>query len=257
MADTQDKKRLVFISYGGKIDAKIAELLCEFLQQYLGYTESVYCTATKDNKTATPYGEDFSKSYMQNIYESKIFIPLLSDNYMISKTALIEMGAAYALGKKFIPFLVSGCDYDKLQPLYNVRSQEMHRIEEFEGFLKAMQEIGNSLGGTTHLSDEKCKNLIREIKKLKTDYKTNIFKQKQISFSCNKLFKDKQEFEKFLDKLRKRKIVDINITSYISGEVKCDFYFKDSKNVSDVISVLEELGYNDTEYKFTELNGRL
>ena len=139
-------ERLAFISYGGSIDAQIAALLCDFLSDFLGYKTAVYCTASHDNRVAAPYGDDFSTSYMKNISEAKVFIPLLSENYMQSKTTLIEMGAAYALGKKFIPFLVSGCDYGKLQPLYNIRNNDMYAIDNRFGLKKALEEINLVLG---------------------------------------------------------------------------------------------------------------
>lgn len=255
MSDIPDK-RIAFISYGGSIDAQIANLLCDFLVDFLGYKTAVYCTASHDNRMAAPYGDDFSDSYMNNIKEAKVFIPLLSENYLQSTTTLVEMGAAYALDKKFIPFLVSGCDYGKLQPLYNIRNNDMYAIDDRIGLKKAMEEINIVLGTSNPVSEDKCKELIRKIKQLKTGYKTNISKQKKIKFVCNKLFSNNVEYKAFIDELGKRKIIDIGITNYTHAKVcECSFYFKDTKNVSDLVSFLEEQGYSDDEYSFIEIEG--
>lgn len=254
--DAHEQKRLVFISYGGNIDASIAKLLCEFLEDLLGYKTAVYCTATNDNSTATPYGNDFSKSYMFNIKEAQVFVPLISENYMQSYTALIEMGAAYALDKKIIPFLVSGCDYNKLYPLYNIRNYEMHSIVDFDGFTKAMREICAFLKIGGGLSDEKSRDFIQKVSNLQTEHKTNVYKQKQIKLSCEKLFSDTNVYEEFIARLGREKIIDINVTNYIHDKIfECIFYFKDGKNVSDLIELLKKLGYSDGEYTLTLIGG--
>lgn len=249
-------ERLAFISYGGSIDAQIAALLCDFLSDFLGYKTAVYCTASHDNRVAAPYGDDFSTSYMKNISEAKVFIPLLSENYMQSKTTLIEMGAAYALGKKFIPFLVSGCDYGKLQPLYNIRNNDMYAIDNRFGLKKALEEINLVLGAPNPISEEKCNALIRDIKQLKSGYKTNISKQKQIKFVCKKLFSNNDAYDSFINELGERKIIDIGITNYTHEKVfECSLYFRDTKCVSDLIAFLDEKGYLDDEYSLIELEG--
>lgn len=249
-------ERLAFISYGGSIDAQIAALLCDFLIDFLGYKTAVYCTASHDNRVAAPYGDDFGTSYMKNISEAKVFIPLLSENYMQSKTTLIEMGAAYALSKKFIPFLVSGCDYGKLQPLYNIRNNDMYAIDNRFGLKKALEEINHVLGEPNPISEEKCNALIREIKQLKSGYKTNISKQKQIKFVCKRLFSNNDTYDSFINELGERKILDIGITNYTHEKVsECSLYFKDTKCVSDLIAFLDEKGYLDNEYSLIEIEG--
>lgn len=255
MLNTSDE-RLAFISYGGSIDRPIAALLCDFLSDFFGYKAAVYCTASNDNRSATPYGDDFSTSYMKNISEAKVFISLLSDNYIQSTTALIEMGAAYALGKKFIPFLVSGCDYGKLQPLYNIRNNDMYAIDNRFGLKKALEEINLVLNLPNPISEEKCNSLIYNIKQLKSGYKTNISKQKQIEFVCKKLFLNNDIYNSFIDELGKRKILDIGVTNYTYDKVlKCILYFKDTKSVADLIGFLDEKGFLDEEYSLIEIEG--
>lgn len=255
MANKLDK-RLSFISYGGSIDAEIAGILCDFLIDFFGYKSSVYCTASKDNRNATHYGDDFSDSYMNNIKEASIFIPLLSANYMQSSTALIEMGAAYVLDKKLIPFLISDCGYEKLQPLYNVRNNDMYSITNKLGLRKALEEINIVLGTSYPISEDKIKKFIQNIKGLKSGYKTNILQHKQIKFVCKKLFDNIENYNVFVNELGKNKILDICITNYTQGEVvECSLYFKDSKNVSDLVPFLEEQGFLDNEYSFIEIEG--
>ena len=190
---------------------------------------------------------------MKNISDSQIFIPLLSENYLQSKTTLVEMGAAYALNKRFIPFLVSGCSYEKLQPLYNIRNNDMYAIDNYLGFRKALEEINEILGHHT-ISEEKCRTFINKIIELKTGFQTNIAKQQQIKLDCKRLFSNNDEYKKFVAELGKRGIIDICITNYTHDKVfECSFYFKESKNVSDLVAFLETRGFKDKDYSFSEI----
>lgn len=250
-----DKKRLAFISYGGTIDAKIANLLCEFLEGFFTYKAAVYCTASDDNRVGAPYGEDFSDSYMNNIKAAQVFIPLLSQNYLHSTTTLVEMGAAYALGKTIIPFLVSGCDYGKLQPLYNIRNNEMYAIDNQQKFRKALERINTVLGTSNAISEDKVKSLIRDIKLLKSGYKTNISKHQQIKFICDDLFLKKDRYETLISNLGKENILDICITDYVDNKVReCRLYFKEKKSVGDLVAYLDGTGFSD-KYDFAEIEG--
>ena len=247
------EKRLAFISYGGSIDAKIANLLSEFLVDFFSYKGAVYCTASDDNRVSAPYGEDFSDSYMSNIMKSEVFIPLLSENYLHSTTTLVEMGAAYALGKTFIPFLVSGCDYSRLCPLYNIRNNDMYAIDNQQKFKKALERINMILGTSNSISEDKIRGLIRDINQLKSGYKTNILKHQQIKFICNELFSKKEKYETFISNLGKENILDICITNYADEKVQeCRLYFKDSKSVSDFVVFLDGSGFSDN-YDLAEI----
>lgn len=247
--------RLAFISYGGSIDGKIAKLLCEFLCSFFPYRAAVYCTASNDNEIGAPYGEDFSNNYMENIRNARVFIPLLSENYLQSTTALIEMGAAYVLNKTFIPFLVSGCDYGKLQPLYNIRNRDMYDIDDFSKLRKALEKINSELDMSNSISEDKIKNFIQDIKGLKSEYRTNISKRKRIKFICSDLFQQREEYEDFIKKLKEESMLDICITKYVANKVEeCRLYFKDSKYVSDLINYFDETGFQKN-YSFVEIEG--
>ena len=246
-----EQKKKIFISYGGNIDSKIAILLCDFLIDFLGYKNSVYCTASKDNMVSTPYGDDFSASYMENIREADIFIPLLSGNYLESKTTLVEMGAAFALNKKFIPFLVSGCDYEKVLPLYNIRNNDMYEIDNFAGLKKAIEEINRTLGTFNPTSEDKQRKFINNIKNLKTGNTTNISKKKEVEFICRNIFENIIEYQIFIKELGKKKMIDICITHYYNEKIiNCYLYFKSNKNVSDLIYFLDEKGILEKTYIF-------
>lgn len=247
--------RLAFISYGGSIDSKIASLLCEFLGEFFSYKAAVYCTASNDNKIGAPYGEDFSDNYMENIRQAKIFIPLLSEHYLQSTTTLIEMGAAYALDKVFVPFLVSGLDYSKLQPLYNMRNRDIYAIDELPKLKKALEKINLELHQSNPISDEKIRKFVYEIKKLKTGYQTNISKHKQIKFVCRDLFQQRDAFENFIRQLGAKSILDICITKYKDDKaLECRLYFKDAKSVSDLTNYLDRIGFS-YNYSLAEIEG--
>ncbi len=254
MADEKDD-RLVFISYGGAIDAEIAKKLYEFLSILLRSDKAVYCTAVVNGSSGAVYGEDFAESYISNIKKAKIFIPLLSENYMHSPTALTEMGVA--LGdddKKLIPFLVSDGDYGMLQPMYNIRNRELHDICDLYGLKKALHEIGHKLDREFEVNDDRCLKLIEQIDQLKTGYKTAISKNKQISIVSPRIQENKEKYQEIIEDLGQENILDICITVYKDDRItESRLYFKETKTVADLISYFNKNNIPETDYVLKEI----
>lgn len=238
-------KNLVFISYGGSIDKEIAKIIAEYLMQLLG-SEAVYCTALLNNTNGPAYGEDFSESYMKNIQDTTVFIQLLSPNYLCSPTALIEMGAAYALGKAILPFIVAGSDYSQLQRLYNARNREMFSIEDKKGVRKALHNLENILDKHFEIEEENIQALINNIKKLDVQKRTLLSKSKELMFDCKELFKDPKKYQDILNGLAREKIISICVNKLEHDEiVMSNIFLYDNKTIEDLRNVLEEKGIKD------------
>lgn len=241
------EEKLVFISYGGNIDNEIAKLLAEYLIKLIG-RESLYCTALLNNTNGPAYGEDFAESYMKNIRDTKVFIQLLSPNYLSSPTALIEMGAAYALGKHIFPFIVSGGDYSQLQRLYNARNREMFSIENKKGVIKALHSLETVLDKHFEIEDDDVQVLLNKIKELDTQRRTLLSKSKEFSLICKKLFENPKNYQEIINSLGRKKIINICVNKLEEEQiVSSSIYLYDNKTIEDLRNALEEKGIKDFE----------
>lgn len=241
------EEKSVFISYGGNIDKGIAKLLAEYLVKLIG-RESVYCTALLNNTNGPAYGEDFAESYMKNIKDTKIFIQLLSPNYLGSPTALIEMGAAYALGKHIFPFIVSGGDYSQLQRLYNARNREMFSIENKKGVIKALHSLESILDKHFEIDEDDVYALLNKIKALDTQKRTLLSKSKELSFVCDGLFANPEGYQEIINWLGRKKIINICVNKIEENKiVSSNIYLYDNKTIEDFRNALEDKGIRDFE----------
>lgn len=230
----------VFISYGGNIDKPIAKLLADYLVKIIG-KDCIYCTAIMSNTNSVKYGEDFVESYMKNIGEAQVFIQLLSPSYLNSQTALIEMGAAYALHKSIIPFIISGGDYSQLQNLYNVRNREMYHLENKKGFKKAITQLAEVLGETINTDDEEIQELIKKVKDLDSKKRTLLAKNSECSFVCKDLFDNPIDYIGLIDSLGRKKIINICVNKIYNNIVESSsIYLYGNKTVEDFRNVIEE-----------------
>lgn len=246
-------KKIIFISYGGNIDQEIAKLLCNYLINSTGNKDMVFCSAIQDNNIGTPYGEDFVNAYSDSLANAKIFIPLISENYFDSKTAMIELGAAFILKKTMIPFLVSGCNYEKIIPLFNLRNRDLYQIDNKDAFEKAINRISEKLSEekiTFTINSSSQEEIIDNIRKLKTNEKTEIKNTKEVFFESTILFNDTPKYNNFIKVLGDFKIVEICISKINNNKlVECRLYLKKSKKIDDVITVLKDIGISDYKFK--------
>lgn len=96
-------KPKIFISYSRK-DSAYAELLSDLLQEK-GYDTWTWAAWT-DKKVNI--GENWREVIESQLKNANVVVSLVSSDYFNSEFSLIELGAAYGLGKKIVPILLSG-----------------------------------------------------------------------------------------------------------------------------------------------------
>lgn len=106
--DSRYKRKGIFISHQSK-DLDIVESLIKYLKHGIGVRrQDIFCTSKNlGTRTVEPGEKLYDKLQDELSNNTKIFIAVISDNYMQSKICLMELGAAWGLGCDVIPMIVS------------------------------------------------------------------------------------------------------------------------------------------------------
>lgn len=109
--DSRYKKKSIFISHQSK-DLDIVESLIKYLKNGMDVSrQNIFCTSKNlGTRTVEPGEKLYDKLQDELSNNTKIFIAVISDNYMQSKICLMELGAAWGLGCDVIPMIVSKND---------------------------------------------------------------------------------------------------------------------------------------------------
>jgi hypothetical protein len=110
IAEVEPFRRL-FISFAGQ-DEALAEALADLLHRGCRVPEElITCTAWNDIEG----GEDIQEHLRMALRESALVLPLVSKNFYNSFYAVLELGAAWQLGKPILPVLVPPMGVDNLK----------------------------------------------------------------------------------------------------------------------------------------------
>lgn len=106
--DSRYERKGIFISHQSK-DLDIVESLIKYLKHGIGVRrQDIFCTSKNlGTRTVEPGEKLYDKLQDELSNNTKIFIAVISDNYMQSKICLMELGAAWGLGCDVIPMIVS------------------------------------------------------------------------------------------------------------------------------------------------------
>ena len=107
----------VFISYSSK-NKELIDSFKDFLVLGMGVEKkNIFCTIDQENLAS---GEPFIEKIREELQECGAVISVITEEYLQSKFCLIEMGAAWAMGKKFFPMIT--VPYEQLQdtPIYKL-----------------------------------------------------------------------------------------------------------------------------------------
>ena len=119
----------VFISHASKdkaiVDAFVDELLVGALAVQV---KDIFCTSTDGTKITS--GEDWRNEIRDNLKAAKITFLIVTQNYKESESCMNEMGAAWVLSGKTIPFIVEPVDYHSVGVLQDVRQIEKLQDEK-------------------------------------------------------------------------------------------------------------------------------
>jgi hypothetical protein len=84
-------------------------------------------------------GENWEDAILKNLRESPVILLLMSENLKDSKNSLVELGAAFGLGKKIIPISISDSMEDSLGVFEKQEMVDGKKLNK-EGLFKLIEE---------------------------------------------------------------------------------------------------------------------
>jgi hypothetical protein len=106
------KMASIFISHA-VVDAKLAELLVDFLKEAIGVpSDEIFCSSLPDH--AIPFGEDFNAYIRSKIEAPKLVLLLMTPAYLDSAFCMMELGAAWSRGHNALPIVVPPVKFDMI-----------------------------------------------------------------------------------------------------------------------------------------------
>lgn len=128
---------LIFISHSSK-DALIVKAFVDKILKLSLKIESdqLFCTSLDENSIRS--GEDFRDAIKQKLQQASLVILIISENYRTSEVCLNEMGAAWVLSNKVVPFIVPPIDYTSVGFIHE--PNQLLKINKKENLLKFIDE---------------------------------------------------------------------------------------------------------------------
>lgn len=115
---SDDTAAKIFVSHSSKDEGLVRDFVDRILLLGLNMqNEDIFCTSIEGMDIKS--GEDFRNKIKQQLKESEIIIQLITENYKQSEVCLNEMGAAWVLNAKVIPFIVEPIRYDNVGFIHN------------------------------------------------------------------------------------------------------------------------------------------
>jgi hypothetical protein len=103
----------IFISHASD-DAALVEAIIQLIEGGIGIrSDQIFCTSLEEQ--GIPPGVDFKDHIKAQLGEAKIVLAVVSPQYYNSAFCMCELGATWALTKKFVPLLVPPLDHTDLR----------------------------------------------------------------------------------------------------------------------------------------------
>ena len=110
--DTAHKSRKFFISHSSNDKIVVDAFVKEILMLGCGFKyDDIFCTL---DTTSIRTGDDFREEIVKNMRECDYVLLFISENYNQSDVCKNEMGAAWALGKRVLPFVLPGISFSQM-----------------------------------------------------------------------------------------------------------------------------------------------
>lgn len=233
----------IFISFSFN-DEMFALELSKLLKKICKDDKIVYCVAENNNYNAVKYGEDFSEDFIKNVKDCRIFIPLLSSNYLLSISSIIELGVALGTDKQILPLLLPESNYQDFDKIYNLRNRDFYSIEQHNKFKKFLGMIREELNIIDY--DEKDVNgFFNIINMIKKTYFLNITNNSQCTLFCEDIITESQG-KMFEKKIIKENLVESIVCLKEKGKiVKYHLYMYPGKKVLELKQFMEKNEYKN------------
>lgn len=144
---TAERPRRLFISFAGE-DEALADALTHLLLRGCRIPEElITCTAWKDIKG----GRDIQEELRDAVSESALVLCLVSENYLQSFYAVLELGAVWGQRKTFIPVFVPPTKEDEVPAVLS--SRKAYFLEERTSLDNLGAELQEQLGTEPRIGD--------------------------------------------------------------------------------------------------------
>ena len=112
VVDSIHKSRKFFISHSSSDKDIVNAFVKEILMLGCGFKyDDIFCTL---DTTSIRTGDDFREEIVNNMRECDYVLLFISENYNQSDVCKNEMGAAWALGKRVLPFVLPGISFSQM-----------------------------------------------------------------------------------------------------------------------------------------------
>ena len=107
-----NNKKKFFISHSSSDKDIVNAFVKEILMLGCGFKyDDIFCTL---DTTSIRTGDDFREEIVKNMRECDYVLLFISENYNQSDVCKNEMGAAWALGKRVLPFVLPGISFSQM-----------------------------------------------------------------------------------------------------------------------------------------------
>ncbi|MBS5062168.1 MAG: toll/interleukin-1 receptor domain-containing protein [Hungatella hathewayi] len=139
----------VFISHAAK-DSELIDAFYNFLHDGMGISD-IFCSSKKGS---LGIGEDFINRIREELRGCEAVIFLITPEYLKSPFCLIEMGAAWALGKYVKPVLVPPLTFgDLCKPLERTQAVMINDLEGLDTLYKELGKLNITTASSLHFVD--------------------------------------------------------------------------------------------------------
>ncbi|MBE7174191.1 MAG: toll/interleukin-1 receptor domain-containing protein [Williamsia sp.] len=107
------QSRLIFISHSSKDESIVTPFIDKILNIGMGIPRNkIFYTSNED--TGIKSGTEFKKAIRLKLEKATAVIQIITENYKRSEVCLNEMGAAWVLSKKVIPFIMPPISFQSI-----------------------------------------------------------------------------------------------------------------------------------------------
>lgn len=129
-----EKEEFIFISHSSKDEQIVALFIDKILQLALQINlNKIFCTSIQAMSITS--GENFRKAVRENLMRASHVIQIITRNYKESEVCLNEMGAAWVLNSRVIPFILNPIRYDTVgfihEPIQQLKLDDENDLMKF------------------------------------------------------------------------------------------------------------------------------
>ncbi len=156
----------LFVSHSSK-NKELMDSFLEFLQLGMGVERNdiFYSSSAGDLST----GEAFMKTIRRQLVDSEAVISIITEEYLKSKFCMAEMGAAWAMSKRYFPLILVPMERLKSTPLYSLQLRRLNNHADLGAVYDELLDCGVSRKRRTAEFTKHLPGFIRRVNLLSAD----------------------------------------------------------------------------------------